>query len=114
MDTSNLVKFSLIFGGGVVLFYLLRPKAPVNLAVNPQPVNAKSFDAAPKSNVPITMENADIVANAYAAAVMAGEPPAQLNELNKECMKDFGMKCYMDKNSKLIVCDSNGSVVLTK
>ena len=46
--------------------------------------------------------------------MQAGEPASQLSELNKECMKDFGMRCYMDKEGKLIVCDVSGNVMLTK
>jgi hypothetical protein len=46
--------------------------------------------------------------------MQAGEPSSALTELNKECMKDYGMRCHLDKNNKLVVCDVSGSVILTK
>jgi hypothetical protein len=29
-------------------------------------------------------------------------------------MKEFGMRCYMDKDNKLVVCDASGSIITTK
>ncbi len=109
MNKEKLLKFSLIFGGGFLLFWALRPKSKTSPTTT-SPI--KDFDA---SAIPVkpTMENAEIVATAYTEAMKAGESPSRLTELNKECMKDFGMRCYV-KDEKLIVCDVSGNIMLTK
>ena len=60
------------------------------------------------------MENAEIVAMAYSEALKNAEPPTRLTELNQEMMKDFGMRCYVDKQGQVVVCDKKGNTVLTK
>ena len=60
-----------------------------------------------------TMENAEIVYSAYSNALKNGEPPAKLTELNKECMSEFGLRCYVE-DGKVVVCDVKGDTVLTK
>lgn len=115
MNKETLIKLVLVFGGAGVLYYILKPKQKVDLqTVNKEAaaLTKTSFDS---TTVPApTLENAEIVANAYAGAMQAGEPATQLTELNKECMKDFGMRCYMDKEGKLIVCDVTGNVIMSK
>jgi len=108
MNNDNLVKAALIFGGGFLLFLLAKPKAE-------SAAPAKSFDS--KSPVAVSskdLENAEIVANAYAQALESGETPSRLTELNKECMKDFGMRAYVDKGNQLVVSDTKGNTILTK
>jgi hypothetical protein len=61
-----------------------------------------------------TTENAEIVMIAYTDALKNGEPSARLTELNKECMKEFGMRCYIDKSGQAVVCDVKGETILTK
>jgi hypothetical protein len=51
---------------------------------------------------------------AYTDALKNGEPSARLTELNKECMKEFGMRCYIDKSGQAVVCDVKGETILTK
>ena len=115
MTKENIVKALIIFGGGIGLFWLIK-KSKKDDATKPSLVTpttttteSKSFDAEKPS-----LENAEIVATAYFSAMQAGEPASQLSELNKECMKDFGMRCYMDKDNKLIVCDVKGDIILSK
>lgn len=111
MNNENLIKASLIFGGGFLLFLLLKPKfgsASKSESSNPP---KKSFDSAPKAK---DMDSAEIVARAYSDALKAGEPPTKLTELNEECMKEFGMRCYVDKSGKLVVSDTKGEVIMTK
>jgi hypothetical protein len=112
MTNENLIKTALIFGGGFALFMALKPKQNAQLASGmPTAPNQKSFDSSAPAP---TKENAEIVANAYAEAMKSGEPPARLTELNKECMAEFGMRCYMDKSGQLIVCDVSGNTIMTK
>lgn len=111
MNNENLIKASLIFGGGFLVFLLLKPKFGASATTTTATKEKKSFDS-----VPVTakdLENADIVAKAYTDALQAGEPPAKLTELNTECMKEFGMRCYTE-NGKLIVCDVQGKTIITK
>lgn len=105
MNNKNLIKAALIFGGGFLLFALTKPKGTSS--------EKKSFDA--KDLVPSpTTENAEIVLIAYTDALKNNEPPSRLTELNKECMKDFGLRCYVDKEGKVVVCDVKGTTILTK
>lgn len=112
MNNENLIKASVIFGGGFLLFLLLRPKWNESAKTD-----KKSFDDNKSAPQPLSSkdyENAEIVARAYADALKAGEPPSKLTELNTECMKEFGFRCYVDKGGQLIVCDVKGNTVLTK
>ena len=115
---KNLVKWVIIFGGGLLGFNLFKPKKKdLEAAKQSTPASVESFDdneSKVESKVKPTKENAEIVMRAYSAAMQAGEPSSALTELNKECMKDYGMRCYVDKNNKLVVCDVSGSVILSK
>jgi hypothetical protein len=113
MKKENLIKAALIFGGGFLLFMLLKPKK--------KDLEKKSFiqekPQEPTTEPKFTEEqyqNAEIVANAYAEALKNQETPENLTELNKELMKEFNMRCYLDKSSKLVVCDTKGNTILTK
>jgi hypothetical protein len=112
---KNLVKWIIIFGGGLLGFNLFKPKKKdLEAAKQSTPQEfVESFDDN-ESKVKPSKENAEIVAKAFTAAMQAGEPSSALAELNKECMKDYGMRCYVDKNNKLVVCDVSGSIILSK
>lgn len=114
---KNFVKWIIIFGGGLLGFNLFKPKKKdletANQPTPPKSPSNESFDDN-ESKVEPTKENAEIVAKAYSTAMQAGEPSSALTELNKECMKDYGMRCYMDKNNRLIVSDASGKTILTK
>jgi hypothetical protein len=110
MDNKNLIKAALMFGGGFLLFALLKPKSQSS-SESVEATEKKSFN----SLVPApTKENAEIVLIAYTDALKNGEPASQLTELNKECMKEFGMRCYIDKSGQTVVCDVKGETILTK
>jgi hypothetical protein len=115
---KNLVKWLLIFGGGFLGFTLFKPKSgsasTQSIPATTTDTTPKSFDDTTSSDVKPTKENAEIVIMAYSSALKNNEPQSTLNELNKECMKDYGMRCYMDKNNKLVACDSSGNVILSK
>ena len=105
MDNKNLVKAAFMLGGGFILFALLKPKSQSTES------EKKSFDSLVPSP---TKENAEIVMIAYTDALKNGEPSARLTELNKECMKEFGMRCYVEKSGQTVVCDVKGETILTK
>ncbi len=110
---ENLLKAAIVLGGGYLLFMAVKPKLNGQVAAaSGSPI--KSFDSGNANKPKPSMENAEIVANAYVAAMQAGEPASKLTELNQECMKDFGMRAYVDKNDKLIVCDASGEIIISK
>ncbi len=112
MNNENLVKAGIIFGGGFLLFLLVKRSMSAvasDVASSPSSSNTKQFNSQP-----INTGDAEIVATAYTDALRAGEPPSKLTELNKECMKDFGMRCYLGKEGQVIVSDLKGNTILTK
>lgn len=102
----SLYKAAIILGVGALLFWLIKPKGESS---NTLPSTKANGDGP----VP-TKENAEVVATAYSAALKANEPATRLTELNKEMMKEFGMRCYMDNDNKLVVVDSAGKIITTK
>jgi hypothetical protein len=111
---KNLVKWVIIFGGGLLGFNLFKPKKKdLENANKTKPTNVESFDDN-ETTIKPTKENAEIVAKAYSAAMQAREPSSALAELNKECMKDYGMRAYASADGKLIVSDVAGKTILTK
>jgi hypothetical protein len=108
---ENLVKAGIVIGGGILLYMALKPsKDNITTTNNAAPPKNAVGEDTPKP----TLENAEIVADAYTQALQAAETPSKLTELNQECMKEFGMRCYVDKDGKLIVCDVSGNAILTK
>lgn len=112
LDTKTLYKAILIFGGGYLVFWMLKPKSSTmsqlsNSVSSPEKTEA-SFDG---NSDEITMKerlDASEVMNAYKMALTNNEPPTILSELNRECMKDYGMKCYQKKDGSLCVVDTKG------
>jgi L-alanine-DL-glutamate epimerase-like enolase superfamily enzyme len=105
MNKELALKALFIFGGGLMLFAIARPKHPDSTTTAATTdAGTKSFDSTP---VP-TKENAEIAKSAYLAALEAGETPSTLTELNKELMSDFGVRCYQ-ANGDVVVCDVSGN-----
>ena len=120
MKKENIIKAALIFGGGYLLFLLVKTAKESKLNssnTNTKTTNetVKSFDSVVPDDAPVPdIEKAPIVMEAYTLAMEAGESPMRLTELNKECMKDFGMRCFVSEEGKLVVCDVKGNIILTK
>jgi hypothetical protein len=112
MKKENIVKFFLVLGGGFIVFTLLKP----TITKNSVKAQDKKFEG-DKDKMQVSekeLENAEIVANAYMEALKQGESPDRLTELNKELMKEFEMRCYLDKSNKIVVCDTKGKTIMTK
>jgi hypothetical protein len=107
MKKENIIKAVLIFGGGYLVYAVAKSMKGQNISAAGK---TKSFDSKDSAPVP-TAENAKIVLTAYTDALSAGETPARLTELNKECMKEFGMRCYVDNENKVVVCDVKGEPI---
>ena len=121
MKKENIIKAALIFGGGYLLFLLVKTakesKSRINTNTNTKTSTetVKSFDSVVPDDAPTpNPEKAPIVMEAYIAAMDAGEPPMRLTELNKECMKDFGMRCHVSDDGKVVVCDIKGNIILSQ
>jgi hypothetical protein len=114
MNNKNILKVALIFGGGFLAFLLLKPNITGGKksleGLTPQPKE----DSGKREISEKEFQNAEIVANAYTDALKAGESVESLTELNKELMKEFNMRCYLDKSNSIVVCDSKGTTILTK
>lgn len=111
MDNKGIIKAGLIFGGGLLVFLLIK-----NMGFKKK---TKSVDSTPKplqTTEPTQqdIENAEIAAKAYTDAMINKEPSGRLTELNKELAKEFGMRCYIDKSGNLIVSDVSGKTILKK
>jgi hypothetical protein len=112
MNNKSLIKAAMVFGGGFLLFMIVKN-------VRNKKETPKSFDATKETKPSYTptekdLENAEIVATAYSSAMQNNEPASRLSELNRELTKEFGMRCYMEKSGKLVVCNVSGDTILTK
>jgi hypothetical protein len=105
---KNILKTFLIFGGGLLVFLLVKNKLTKSTTTVSTPPILELLPPAP------TKENIDVVMKAYTDAVKNGETAAKLTELNKECMKEFGLRCYLDKSGQPIVVDTKGDSVSIK
>jgi hypothetical protein len=107
MKKESLIKAILMIGGGYLAFLLIKGKKPFGSKSTSETKSAEG-------DTPIDKSQADLVMNAYADALKNGETPQRLTELNKELMKEFGMRCYVADGGGLVVCDKKGNTILTK
>jgi hypothetical protein len=122
---DNIKKALLIFGGGLLLFLLVKGKPKkkdlgqsLNLTTEEElPKNRKKISSPSlnandaKSNK--SSKNAFAALKAYIDAYNAGEPQNVLDELNREFANEFKVKVYRRKSdNKLIVCDLDGKLII--
>ena len=109
---ENLIKAFIIFGGGFAVYLIAKKMNESKMATSTSGTGSSkaSADGTPSPDT----KNAEIVATAYSEALKAGESPQRLTELNKEMMKEFGMRCYMSEGNTLTVCDAKGNTIITK
>lgn len=113
MENTTIYKAAIMFGGGFLLFWLLKPKNNGSSLSGSTGEKLASFDS---SDAPITAKqrkDAEVVMSAFQSAMIAGEPPMVLSELNRECMKDYGLKCQQKKDGSLCVYDTYSREVLS-
>ena len=109
MDKNSIYKAILIFGGGLLLFALLKPKDTPGA----KGTGTASFDGEKADATPEQKANVRVVMDAYQMAIKAGETPMNLSELNKEFMKEYGMRCYQKKDGSMVVTNEKGQVIST-
>jgi hypothetical protein len=122
---DNIKKALLIFGGGFLLFLLLKGK-PKKKDLG-QSLNLTTDEELPKNRKKISppslnendaklnksSKNAFAALKAYIDAYNNGEPQKVLDELNREFANEFKVKVYRRKSdNKLIVCDLDGKLII--
>lgn len=107
---ENIIKAALMFGGGFLLFWLVRPKDTATLTA----ATVATKTSADGSKSLVDTKNAELAANAYSMALKSGETPQRLTELNKELLKEFNVRCYVSDDNKIKVCDTYGNTIFTK
>jgi len=122
--TDSTKKAILVFGGGLLLFLLFRPKMP----------NWKKFygggavpEDKPKERKPLTEPKANpkdlkgnkkaqdgmIALKAYIQAYNAGEPQSELDKLNTEIMAKYGLMVFRRGiDNKVVVSDNTGKIII--
>jgi hypothetical protein len=114
----------LMFGGGLLLFFLLKPlikknTAKTNIKVTDtveSPKDRKKVDT-PTANAndlkdPIVKSSFGAL-KGYIDAYNNGETQSVLDELNREFAKEFKVKVYKRKSDgKFVVCDLEGKEIL--
>jgi len=118
-------KALLVFGGGILLFYIFKPKmkkpnATTNIKVTDKeedPKDRKTMSAptltAKDMGTDPKVKNGFACLKAYISAYNNGEPQSVLDELNREFAKEFKCKVYRRKSdNKLVVCDLEGKEIM--
>jgi hypothetical protein len=121
-DTNK--KALLVFGGGILLFMLFRPKSKNWGKIYS---GAAVKEESPKDRTPLTEPKADpkdlkgnkkaqdgmVALKAYILAYNAGEPQSELDKLNAELIKTYGLKVYRRGiDNKVVVSDTSGKVII--
>ncbi len=94
-------------GGGILLFWFF-----TNTGNDTQKFSGEGDDQ-PSAPTDKQKKDAEVVLDAYMGAVANDEPPMTLSDINKECMKDYGLRCYQDNAGMYTVCDGRGTIILT-
>jgi hypothetical protein len=105
---SDLKKFLVVFGGGILLFMVFKKL---------KPYGGKSKSSSSKSSsVVVTDEqkkNGAIVLKAFGDAQKGGENKAFLDEMNAEFAKTYGLRVLPNKaTGTLIATDLQGNKVM--
>ncbi len=109
---TNLKKAILIFGGGLILYWAFKKIKPIDV----KKASSKSDnDTNLGANGELTEEqkkNIPTIMRAYMEAKKAGESKQFLADMNREFIKEYGLKVMTDKTTnKSFVADVNGNKV---
>lgn len=106
---TNLKKALLIFGGGLVVYWVFKKLKPIGAS------SGKKSSGSSSTKVPTEEEkkNAAIALKAYQDAQDAGESVSFLGDMNKEFAKEFGVRVQKEKGSgNLFASDLKGNKIL--
>jgi len=111
-------KAILIFGGGALLFYLLK----FVFKVKDEKELKEKVEKQEKGEAPVSLDSdskkdkqkdALVLKKAFSDAIRDKQPAAFLNEMNAEFAKTYKMKVHRSKSTgKLFVADLSGKVIL--
>jgi hypothetical protein len=108
---TNVKKLLLIFGGGLVLFWAFKKIKPIDVKKKSSSKDDKNVSA--DGNSDDKKKNAIVCMKAYSEAKKAGESRDFLDDMNREFVKEYGLKVMPNKsNGKLFVSDTDGNKVL--
>lgn len=114
MNNESILKAFIMFGGGFLLFSLLKPKGSIsNLLKDKQISSSKTSFDAKKEITKSDKEKAKIVVIAYQQAFFNGENEMTLADLNNECLLEYGMQCSQKKDGTFVVYDKLGREILS-
>jgi hypothetical protein len=122
--TNEHKKALLVFGGGFLLFWLLKPKMnrpkPTELNVSEKEQNPKDREIVKEPTInksdmdknPLA-KNGFAALKAYVKAYNNKEPQSVLDELNREFAKEFKVRIYRRKSdNKLVASDLEGNDII--
>jgi hypothetical protein len=99
-------KAMIVFGGGAVLFLLLKYVFRVK-----EEGSSKLTTTSPESRK--QKQDSVVLLKAFTDAVKDGQPASFLNQMNAEFVNTYKMKVYRSKSSgKFFVADLEGKVIL--
>lgn len=102
IDISPKLRDGLIVGGiAIVLLFILVPRKK---GIKKLPTNGDT-----KAD---NVQNARVVLDAFMNAMEAGENASALNELNKEFVKEYGLKVFKNKSGNFVARTLDGKDVL--
>ena len=104
---NQLTKLAVVFGGGAVLFAVLKG------VVFKEATTAKPENDARKDAAATEQKDAAVALKAYRAALSAGEDSEAMADLNRELIKEYGLRVLRrKKDKKLVVLNAAGDEVL--
>lgn len=116
---DNAKKFLVVFGGGFLLFWLLKDsrlmgatgKKKENVSGPADKIKSPEID--PKQIKNKQQANAFVALKAYIDAMNAGENQKALDDLNREFTKDLKVRVYKrSSDGKLVVSNLEGAVLM--
>lgn len=116
--TDNTKKFLVVFGGGFLLFWLLKDSRLMGATGKKKDATGpsekiKTPEIDPKQIKNKQQANAFVALKAYVDAVNAGENQKALDDLNREFTKDLKVRVYKrSSDNKLVVSNLEGTVLM--
>lgn len=108
---DNIKKALVVFGGGIILFWLFRDASWLKGKKKSEKVKAPDIDPSELKNK--KKANAFIALKAYIDALNNRESEKVLNDLNKEFAKELKVRVYKrSKDDVIVAADLNGNVII--
>lgn len=108
---DNIKKAIVVFGGGILLFWLFKDSTLIKGKKKKEKIDAPSID--PKELTNKRKANAFIAIKAYIDALNNRETEKVLDELNREFAKELKVRVYKrSKDGVVVASDLQGNVIL--